>query len=155
MMRRWTALMEWLGSDGKNPLTREQHEQFARGFEAYLLEGRALSLGLHNVFEQFKNWLIGIYREVEELNVPLNDEVRGVFDRMLAMPEEIDAETTVRELAVEEAALKEEIQRHEAVMREREAQEQISVEGGEGWASLEIPEGAAENVDGWLRELES
>ena len=26
--------------------------------------------GLRNVFEQFKNWLIGIYRGVEGLNVP-------------------------------------------------------------------------------------
>ena len=78
----WSALMEWLGSDGKSPLTREQHEQFARGFEAYLLEGRAPSLGLRNVFEQFKNWLIGIYRGVEGLNVTLSDEVRGVRGRL-------------------------------------------------------------------------
>ena len=78
----WSALMEWLGSDGKSPLTREQHEQFARGFEAYLLEGRAPSLGLRNVFEQFKNWFIGIYRGVEGLNVTLSDEVRGVRGRL-------------------------------------------------------------------------
>ena len=54
-----------------------------------MLEGRAPSLGLRNVFEQFKNWLIGIYRGVEELNVTLSDEVRGVFDRMLATEGEI------------------------------------------------------------------
>ena len=81
--------------------------------------------------------------------------MRGVYDRLLAIPEEIDAETTIRELAIEEAALKEEIQRYEAEMREREAQEHISVEGGEEWATLEIPEDATEAVDGWLSELES
>ncbi|MDR2174815.1 MAG: hypothetical protein LBO82_02610, partial [Synergistaceae bacterium] len=85
----WSALAAWLGSDGKTALTREQHEQFARGVEAYLREGTAPSVGLRSVIEQFKKWLIAVYRNVEELNVDINYDVRGVFDRMLAAPGEI------------------------------------------------------------------
>ena len=132
------------------------HEFFARSFEVYISEGRAPSKELRGVFRRLRAWMIEVYHDVvQALGVELSDEMRGVYDRLLAMPEEIDAETTIRELAVEEAALKEEIQRHEAEMREREAQERISAEGGEEWASLEIPEDAMEAVDSWLSELES
>ena len=138
-------------------LARTQvHEFFARGFEVYISEGKAPSKELRGVFRRLRAWMIEVYHDVvQALGIELSDEMRGVYDRLLAMPEEIDAETTVRELAVEEAALKEEIQRHEAEMREWEAQERISAEGGEDWASLEIPENAAEAVDGWLQSLES
>lgn len=66
------------------------HEQFARGFEAYLFEGKAPSNGLREVFESFAAWLMSIYRTVTGLNVTLTDEVRGVFDRLLALDDEID-----------------------------------------------------------------
>ena len=38
-------------------------------------------------------WLTKIYREISRLNVELNDEVRGVFDRMLATDAEIEEAT--------------------------------------------------------------
>ena len=132
------------------------HEFFAEGFEVYISEGKAPSKELRGVFRRLRAWMLEVYHDVvQALGIELSDEMRGVYDRLLAMPEEIDAETTVRELAVEEAALKEEIQRYEAEMREREAQERISAEGREEWATLEIPESAMEDVDGWLSELES
>lgn len=58
-------------------------EQWARGFEAYLREGTAPTSGLAGVFEQFKRWLSQVYRSVTDLNVKINDDVRGVFDRLL------------------------------------------------------------------------
>lgn len=60
------------------------HEQWARGFEAYLREGKAPTPGLAKVFQQFRDWLTSIYRRADELNIKLSPEMRGVFDRMIA-----------------------------------------------------------------------
>jgi len=68
---------------------RGHHEKFARGFEAYLFEGKAPSIELHGLFQRFRSWLLRVYREFENLNVKLTDEVRGTFDRMLATNEQI------------------------------------------------------------------
>jgi len=81
-LKDWGTLAKWLKLEG-GEITREQHEQFARGFEAYLREGKAPSAGLRAVFEQFKQWLMEIYRSIAELDVILSDDVRGVMDRML------------------------------------------------------------------------
>lgn len=69
-------------------------EQFARGVEAYMLEGKAPSPSLRQAFEKFRAWLVSIYRTMRSLNVNVTDELRGVFDRMLATDQEIaDART--------------------------------------------------------------
>ena len=85
----WKTTLDWLGSKDGN-LTREQHEQFARGFETYLREGNAPSPALIGVFERFKQWLTNIYKDFKELGVNVSDEMRGVFDRMLATDEQIE-----------------------------------------------------------------
>lgn len=85
------ALLKWLGVDSADQIGVDQHEQFARGFEAYLGEGRAPTPELQSVFSQFKQWILGVYRSLRNLDVELTDEVRGVFDRMLASQEEIEA----------------------------------------------------------------
>lgn len=69
---------------------RPHHEQFARGFEAYLFEGRAPTAELSGVFSRFRSWLVNVYKSLTALNVQLTDEVRGVFDRMLASSEAIE-----------------------------------------------------------------
>lgn len=85
----YAAVREWLGAAGDTPLTTAQHEQFARGFEAYLMEGKAPSSELRLAFARFKNWLVGIYQNLTALKVDLTPQVRGVFDRLLATREEI------------------------------------------------------------------
>ena len=47
--------------------TREQHEKFARGFEAYIRNGSARSNRLKKIFEDFKNALIQIYDSIKQL----------------------------------------------------------------------------------------
>jgi hypothetical protein len=85
----WKTIEEWLDiKDGK--ITTEQHEKFARGFEAYLREGRAPSIGLRNAFRKFKSWLLRIYKNVKALDVEISEPIRKVFDRMLATDEEIE-----------------------------------------------------------------
>jgi hypothetical protein len=66
-------------------------EKLARSFEAYLREGKAPSAELRSAFGRFRAWLTAIYRDVRaQLGVELNDEARGVFDRMLATEDEIN-----------------------------------------------------------------
>lgn len=64
-------------------------EQWARGFEAYLLEGKAPSAELRGAFEKFRAWLISVYRRVAGLNVAISDDLRNIFNRMLATDDEI------------------------------------------------------------------
>lgn len=83
--------MKWLGGTDIASLKREQHERWARSFEAYLLEGKTPSAALAKVFALAKRWLERIYRAVA--NIPeqqLNDDVRRVFDSMLATQREVD-----------------------------------------------------------------
>jgi hypothetical protein len=85
----WEAVKAHLGVKGE--LSTDQHETFARSFEAYLMEGQAPSAGLASVFHRFRAWLTSIYRHVTSLGVNVSPELRGVFDRMLATDDEIDA----------------------------------------------------------------
>jgi hypothetical protein len=63
---------------------RPMHEQFARGFEAYLFEGKAPTPELQGVFQRVRAWMVNVYKSLQSLHVQLSPEVRGVFDRLLA-----------------------------------------------------------------------
>lgn len=100
------VLLKWFGVEDLktwNAMTmdeqRENHERFARGFEHYLMEGRAPSMEMQSFFDRFKSWLKSIYKSFTELNVDLNDEVRGVMDRMLATDAQIEEAERARGLA--------------------------------------------------------
>src|SRR5699024_192995 len=80
------ALPAWLKEDARS---RAKQEMLARGFEQYLREGRAPSRKLERMFTRFRKWLMRVYREARALHVELTDEVRDVFDRMLAHEEEM------------------------------------------------------------------
>lgn len=88
----WNRIAAYLGIDpGVDVIPTEAHETFARTGEAYFMEGKAPSLELAPAFERFKAWMVRIYRTIVGLGVPINDEIRGVFDRMLAADDEIEA----------------------------------------------------------------
>lgn len=80
--RDYEIIKEWLGVEGST-FTEAQEEKFARGFEAWLREGKAPKEELNGIFERFKEWLTFIYRSVRDLDVEINDEIRQVFERML------------------------------------------------------------------------
>lgn len=91
------ALLGWFGFNGELAAWRAQtlderrdaHEQFARGFEAYLFEGKAPNIEMQSMFQRFRSWLKRIYRTIKELEVELTDEVRGVMDRLVATDDQI------------------------------------------------------------------
>lgn len=75
-------------------------ERFARGFERYLLTGKAPTKELQGTFRRFKKWLINLYKTTKEIiKNPKNylglkdpsDEVKEIFDHMMASEEEIEA----------------------------------------------------------------
>lgn len=85
----YQSALKWLGVESREQIGVEQHEKWARGFEAYLGEGKAPSAELTSVFARFKAWVKAIYRTLRNLNVQLDDDIRKVFDRLLAADEEI------------------------------------------------------------------
>jgi len=84
----------WLFPEGDTgqPITTAQHEQWARGFERYLMEGVAPTTALREAFSSFRAWMLDVYKTLTGLRVTLNPDVRQVFDRMLASDQAIAEE---------------------------------------------------------------
>ena len=82
-----------------------KEEMVARGFEAYLREGVSPSRGMEGVFRRFKKWLTRIYRQATLLDVELTDDVRRVFDNIVASDEDIRAAAAVNNIRTESSEL--------------------------------------------------
>lgn len=97
LLTDYGTILEHLGVTDRKDIGREQHERFARSFEAYLMSGTAPSIALEAPFARFRAWLTGVYRSVSTLNVNISPEVRDVFDRLLAGDQAIkDAEARAK-----------------------------------------------------------
>lgn len=89
----WGQVEEWFAANG-HPIENgvipvDAHEMWARGVEQYLMEGKAPVPALRSVFEQFRAWLVSIYRSVKALRSPLTPEIRRVMDRLIATDDDI------------------------------------------------------------------
>jgi hypothetical protein len=88
------TVRQWLGAEEGQELTRDQSEQFAKGFELWLLEGKAPTPELNSAFARFQRWLSSVYGTVKNaakvLGVKLNKDIKGVFDRMLSANLEVE-----------------------------------------------------------------
>ena len=95
---RW----EYLNSKSRPALTKDEdkelvkiQETWATAAEQYILEGKAPNRELQPVFNRFKKWLLNVYKTIEsfvknnQYAVPITDEVRQVFGRMLASEQQI------------------------------------------------------------------
>ena len=89
MVEDMAAIRKFVGAKAGEAFTVDQHEKWARAFEAYAMEGKAPSLALESAFSRFKAWLTRIYRSIAGLNVKLTPEIKEVMDRMLATDSEI------------------------------------------------------------------
>lgn len=89
---RYAKIEEFLGIEPGGEITTDQHELWARTFEAYLREGKAPSIELRGAFQRFKSWLARIYRSLLSIGeTKLNDEARQIFDAILATEEDVAA----------------------------------------------------------------
>lgn len=83
------VMLDWVKAESFETMTTAQLEKVARGMEAYVMEGKAPSTELANVFSRLRQFMVAIYKTIKGLDVELTDEVRGVFDRLLATDEQI------------------------------------------------------------------
>lgn len=88
LQQDWATIKEWSGAKD-DAISKDSHEMFARGFEAYLMEGKAPSFQLREVFAQLKDWLSRIYKSMTMLDVELTPDVRSVMDRLIASDDAI------------------------------------------------------------------
>jgi GGDEF domain-containing protein len=92
----WAGTLKWMGTDEaawagmSADEKRPFHEKWARTFEGYLFEGKAPSEELTGAFTRFRLWLREVYKSLASIGAELDDEIRGIFDRMLATDEEIE-----------------------------------------------------------------
>lgn len=84
----WQTIRDWVGAKDGEELTVDQHEQFARGFESWILDGKAPSNKLAQAFQRFKVWLLSVYKRMRP-DVEFSREVREVMNRIFASDEEI------------------------------------------------------------------
>jgi hypothetical protein len=120
------ALMKWFGVPDLatwNSYTldekRPYHERFAESFEQYLLEGKAPSLELQPLFRKFRAWMLNVYKSIKAFvdsrqgatDIQLSDEVRQVFDRMLASEAQIAEANEVAGLLPDQDADAEAVER--------------------------------------------
>lgn len=80
------TILKWAGS---KEWDTNASEKFARGFERYLSEGKAPIPALKEIFEDFKNWLVDIYKGItgSEIDLKLNKSMRKIYDDMLGRPD--------------------------------------------------------------------
>lgn len=111
VLRDVRALMQWFGLRDLNEWSaldfeekRAYHEKFAESFELYLTEGNAPSIELQPLFGRFRAWLLNVYRSIKDFLArnpaagALSDDVRRVFDRMLATDQAIKTAEQARSL---------------------------------------------------------
>lgn len=87
------SIFKWTGIENKKELTQQEftrlHEAFARGFETYLAEGVAPNKSLQKVFETFREFLLGVYENIDNImkqgnfKIKLNDDMRKLYSDML------------------------------------------------------------------------
>lgn len=100
------TVLKWFGINGVDTWhnmsldeQRQYHEQFARGFEAYLFEGKSPNLQMQGIFSRVRAWMIQVYKQLSALNVELTPEVRGVMDRLMSSADSIQKAQEVRGMA--------------------------------------------------------
>lgn len=77
-----------------------KEEKASHLWEMYLAEGRPPAEGLRYAFQRFKGWMLKIYQGIQGIagqyrekfgeDLQLSDEVRGIFDRLLASQTEME-----------------------------------------------------------------
>lgn len=96
------TVRQWVGAEKGAELNRSQLEQFAKGFELWLFEGKAPNIELESAFARFQRWLVSVYKTAknasERLGIKLNKDIRGVFDRMVTINN--DVTTAVEGLSI-------------------------------------------------------
>jgi hypothetical protein len=65
-------------------------EKIVKFFETYGMEGKAPSPELEGVFQRALAWFVRVYKSLAQIGAPINDQLRGIFNRWLATDEAIE-----------------------------------------------------------------
>ena len=110
---KWAGIADaetWLGMTLEEK--RKYHERWAESVEQYVMEGKVPNAELQPLMRRFRSWLLSLYKSIKQfvaskpdaVQMPLNDDVRRVLDRMLATDEQIEqAEQIAGMLPAEDA----------------------------------------------------
>ena len=71
---RWAGHKQW---------SRNTSEEFAKGFEQYLKNGKAPTASLKSIFAKFAEWLKKLYGAIMRTNKPLNSKMEAIYADML------------------------------------------------------------------------
>ena len=130
---------------------RVAHEYFARSWETYLSEGKAPTEKLQGVFDRIRQWMIEVYHDVvQALGIELSDDMRAVFDRILATPDELAEQRRIGDMALEEITRREEMKKTSAEISELETQE--AVEADNAAMTDEDEQKALDDIGAWFDE---
>lgn len=66
----------------------DAEEAFAEAFERYVMEGKAPASHLMEAFEALKQTLLNLYRDVKSAKIPMQDDVKQLFDKLLTVEKE-------------------------------------------------------------------
>ena len=84
----------------------EKQERWAKAWESYLQDGKAPTPELATAFARLRVWLTDLYYRLKSKLPPLDDEIRGVFDRLLAAQEGVaEAQDEIGRGAVPDALM--------------------------------------------------
>ena len=82
----WGKMQEFVGAEPGTAWTREMEEKFAKAGERFLLEGKAPSPALQDVFERLRQWFLELYASADASGLDISDDMRTVFGNMLTTP---------------------------------------------------------------------
>lgn len=85
---QWAKIEEFVGAKPGQVWTREMEEKFARAGERFLLEGKAPSNALLDVFTRLKQWFMEIYADADAAGLEISPAMREVFNNMFSVPVE-------------------------------------------------------------------
>lgn len=89
-IKDWNVLKKWLNiTDDTKHLTTEQQELYTSGLETYMMEGKAPSIELRDIFRKIADLMKYIYKKLTFNKVELSQDVHDYFDRLFATEQEI------------------------------------------------------------------
>jgi hypothetical protein len=155
-------VMKWMGVESREEMWALQDEfnrrgdrdngpleRFARGFEQYLLEGKAPTVALVPVMSRISAWFKIMYRKVEKI-IDINDDIRGVFDRLVASEQEIaEAEAKMQ------AGMLDVLQEHMSGMEWQEytlRAKKVTADSEDKLRARLMAEGTAREMQDWFVE---
>jgi len=140
-IKQFNELQKWLGvKPNQNYFTRAQHEKFARGYEKFLYEGKAVNPIIASAFDDYEKFIRDVYDDITEIDIkagkkyePLTREAYNFFNSMvsgeLTPPANLPSETVeqAREtVAKSETEAKETVAEETKILKENRADYSIT-----------------------------